>query len=53
MLGNSYIFAGIEQKRENFIMVPFTEPNLPNFSAKKDTFFNLIHFDTRQGHITP
>ena len=53
MLGNSYIFSGIEQKRENFILVPFTEPNLPNFSAKKDTFFNLIHFDTRQGHITP
>ena len=53
MLGNSYIFAGIEQKRENFILVPFTEPNLPNSSAKKDTFFKLIHFDTCQGQITP
>ena len=44
MLGNSYVFAGIEQKCENFILVPFTEPNLRNFSAKKDTFFQTNPF---------
>ena len=52
-LGIIIFLLELSKTRENFILVPFTEPNLPKFGAKKDTFFNLIRFDTRQGQITP
>ena len=52
-LGIVIFLLELSETRENFILVPFTEPNIPNFGTKKDTFFNLMHFDTRQGPITP